>query len=42
VDYVIHTPADGLRSAASVHTLNQIIDQNLDYIQANHKALATF
>jgi 4-O-beta-D-mannosyl-D-glucose phosphorylase len=36
VDYVIHTPADGLRSAASVHTLNQIIDQNLDYIQANH------
>jgi len=28
VDYVMHTPADGLRSAASVNTLNTIINKN--------------
>jgi len=28
VDYVMHTPADGLRSSASVDTLKQIIDKN--------------
>jgi len=28
VDYVMHTPADGLRSAASVNTLNSIINKN--------------
>jgi len=29
VDYCLNTPADGLRSAASVKTLNQLIDRNL-------------
>jgi 4-O-beta-D-mannosyl-D-glucose phosphorylase len=29
LDYVINTPEDGLRSAASVSTLNAIIDHNL-------------
>jgi 4-O-beta-D-mannosyl-D-glucose phosphorylase len=29
LDYVINTPGDGLNSAASVETLNQIIDTNL-------------
>ena len=33
LDYVINTAEDGLRSAASVETLNQIIDRNLK----NHK-----
>jgi 4-O-beta-D-mannosyl-D-glucose phosphorylase len=29
VDYCLNTPADGLRSAASVKTLNKLIDKNL-------------
>jgi 4-O-beta-D-mannosyl-D-glucose phosphorylase len=29
LDYVMHTPIDGLRSATSVATLNKIIDHNL-------------
>ena len=29
LDYVTNTPADGLRSAATVQTLNQLIDSNL-------------
>ncbi|MFY7887592.1 MAG: glycosidase [Spirosomataceae bacterium] len=33
LDYVINTPADGLRSAASVATLQGIIDKNLEYAQ---------
>jgi 4-O-beta-D-mannosyl-D-glucose phosphorylase len=33
LDYVINTPADGLRSAASVATLQGIIDKNLEYVQ---------
>ena len=33
LDYVINTPADGLRSAASVATLQSIIDKNLEYTQ---------
>ena len=33
LDYVMNTAEDGLRSAASVETLNQIIDRNLK----NHK-----
>ncbi len=37
VDYVVNTPEDGLRSAASVHTLNQIINKNLSYIQEGMK-----
>jgi 4-O-beta-D-mannosyl-D-glucose phosphorylase len=28
LDYVMNTPADGLRSAASVNTLNTIINNN--------------
>lgn len=28
VDYCLHTPADGLRSAASVVTINELIDRN--------------
>ena len=35
LDYVVNTPEDGLRSAASVNTLNQIIDQNLAYLKAH-------
>lgn len=30
LDYVMHTPADGLSSAASVEVLNHIIDRNLN------------
>ncbi len=30
LDYVMHNPADGLRSATSVQTINQIIDNNKD------------
>ena len=33
LDYVINTPADGLRSAASVATLQSIINKNLEYAQ---------
>jgi 4-O-beta-D-mannosyl-D-glucose phosphorylase len=29
VDYCLNTPADGLRSAASVETLKKLIDKNL-------------
>jgi 4-O-beta-D-mannosyl-D-glucose phosphorylase len=29
VDYCMNTPADGLRSAASVVTLKKLIDKNL-------------
>jgi 4-O-beta-D-mannosyl-D-glucose phosphorylase len=32
VDYCIHTPADGFRSAASVETLKSLIDKNLAYL----------
>jgi 4-O-beta-D-mannosyl-D-glucose phosphorylase len=32
LDYVINTPADGLRSAASVATLTDIIDKNMAYL----------
>jgi len=28
LDYVMHTPADGLRSAASVNSLYRLIDSN--------------
>ncbi len=31
VDYVLHTPEDGLRSAASVMTRNELIKQNLKH-----------
>jgi 4-O-beta-D-mannosyl-D-glucose phosphorylase len=39
VDYVTNTAQDGLSSAASVHTLNQIIDRNLSYIQKDMNAV---
>jgi 4-O-beta-D-mannosyl-D-glucose phosphorylase len=35
LDYLINTPEDGLNSAASVETLNQIIDTNLKDISEN-------
>ena len=37
LDYVMHTPADGLRSAASVQTLNKLIDKNLAYLEKNNE-----
>lgn len=33
VDYCLHTPADGLRSAASVQVRVQLIEQNLAFLQ---------
>ncbi len=36
IDYVINTPEDGLTSAASVETLNRIIDANLKLINQNY------
>jgi len=35
LDYVMHTPADGLRSAASVQNLNKLINKNLAYLEKN-------
>ncbi|WP_026997734.1 glycoside hydrolase family 130 protein [Flectobacillus major] len=39
LDYVINTPADGLRSAASVATLNKIIDTNQAYLKNTTEAV---
>ena len=36
LDYVINTPEDGLRSAASVATLIEIIDKNMAYLEENN------
>lgn len=33
VDYCLHTPADGLRSAASVEHINRLIDKNILYFK---------
>lgn len=33
VDYCLHTPADGLRSAASVAAVNELIDRNEAFLQ---------
>jgi 4-O-beta-D-mannosyl-D-glucose phosphorylase len=33
LDYVMHTPEDGFRSATTVRTLNQIIDNNQPFIK---------
>ncbi len=41
LDYVMNTPEDGLRSAASVNTLNEIIENNLSYLQ-NGRQNATY
>ena len=32
VDYCMHTPADGLRSATSVDAINNLIDKNETYL----------
>ncbi|BAV09483.1 4-O-beta-D-mannosyl-D-glucose phosphorylase [Filimonas lacunae] len=40
VDYVIHTKEDGLRSATSVQTLNNLIHQNAPYIHQLKEASA--
>ncbi|MGZ3835876.1 MAG: glycoside hydrolase family 130 protein, partial [Mucilaginibacter sp.] len=34
LDYVTNTPEDGLRSTLSVNTLNQIIDNNKNFLNA--------
>jgi 4-O-beta-D-mannosyl-D-glucose phosphorylase len=40
LDYVTNTPADGFRSAASVETINQIIDRNLAVLQQKPELVA--
>ena len=40
LDYVMHTPADGLTSATSVQTLNTIIDNNKSHLEKAGKAKA--
>ena len=40
IDYCINTPADGLRSAASVETLKKIIENNSAYISTVSKTTA--
>lgn len=43
VDYVINTPEDGYRSAATVQTINKIIDNNLAYsAKKSSKAASNF
>ncbi len=37
LDYVINTPEDGLRSAASVATLHDIIDKNMAHLEISNK-----
>jgi len=41
LDYVCNTPADGFTSAASVQTLNRIIDRNLGETERNGKVVAS-
>ncbi|PRY09943.1 4-O-beta-D-mannosyl-D-glucose phosphorylase [Pontibacter ummariensis] len=40
LDYVVNTPADNFRSAASVQQLNQLIDKNLAFTGAKKEELA--
>jgi 4-O-beta-D-mannosyl-D-glucose phosphorylase len=40
LDYVLNTPADGLRSAASVEQINLLIDKNKAYIQGKKHVMA--
>jgi 4-O-beta-D-mannosyl-D-glucose phosphorylase len=40
LDYVLHTPADGFSSAASVNTLNTIINNNKTHLEAAGKTKA--
>lgn len=37
VDYCLHTPKDGLRSAASVCEVNKLIDRNMDFLKISEK-----
>jgi 4-O-beta-D-mannosyl-D-glucose phosphorylase len=37
VDYCINTPQDKLRSAASVQTINELIDKNMKYLKEQEK-----
>lgn len=37
VDYCLHTPKDGLRSAASVGEINKLIDRNMAYLEILEK-----
>ena len=39
LDYVMNTPADGLRTATSVQTLISIIDKNKAYINNKKEPL---
>lgn len=39
LDYVMNTPADGLRSAESVKTLYSIIESNKDYLKSSKEQL---
>ena len=38
LDYAMNTPEDQFRSAASVNRINELIDKNLAYLQAQDKA----
>ena len=40
IDYVINTPEDGLRSAASVETRNRLIDTNMALLNRSHKIVS--
>lgn len=40
LDYCLHTPADGLRSASSVHRINELIDRNLAFRAQTEKTPA--
>jgi 4-O-beta-D-mannosyl-D-glucose phosphorylase len=39
VDYVMHTPEDGLRSALSVKTLSEVIRKNKDFLYAGEQSV---
>ncbi len=41
LDYVFNTPADGLRSAATVERLNQLVDRNQAYLTNKDKLVVT-
>ncbi|MGV3541299.1 MAG: glycosidase [Rufibacter sp.] len=40
LDYVLNTPADGFRSAASVEKINELIDRNQAYLNNPHPSKA--
>ncbi|WP_210488171.1 glycoside hydrolase family 130 protein [Rufibacter aurantiacus] len=40
LDYVLNTPADGLRSAASVEQINLLVEKNNTYIQSKKHVMA--